>query len=73
MIGKYVVLYGQGEIVKVLDKLRSGGDTRYLCEIVEGKIEGRGKGDFISLGYGAMKGFAKEWERQQYQKYFNGK
>ena len=73
MIGEYVVLLGQGQVVKILDKLRDGGCNRYLCEIITGEVNNKPKGTFVQITPSAIKGFAKEWEREQSEKYFNRK
>ena len=73
MIGEYVVLWGEGKVVKILDKLRDGGSNRYLCEVLTGEVNNKKKGEFVQITPCAIKGFAKEWERQQAEKYFNQK
>ena len=72
MIGKFVKLDG-GRVVKILDKVRNGNYMdSYLCEIFKGVDNGE-VGDFIRILPDDIRGFAKEWEREQAEKYFNRK
>lgn len=73
MIGEYVELWGQGQVVKILDKLRDGGSNRYLCEVITGEVNNNPKGTFVQITPLAIKGFAKEWEKEQMRQYWNRK
>ena len=72
MVGKFVKLDG-GRVVKILDKVRNGNYMdSYLCEIFNG-INNEEVGDFIQILPDDIRGFAKEWEKEQAEKYFNRK